>query len=233
MTTLKTNGAIKTETVDGDVYEGTMQQLIDTGLVRLDQFPPANCWSRSYSRGQSVRGNCRKDENYLKVWSAGDGDHWAILVGVPVEVRRARKAKDSAVRLADRQRLDAAQVRQRDQKEAEKARDWLNSTPMSELAYRRRVIRMFRELATTAIQIESKSERHGYSIDPGSIDPIYIAFDAVVAEIMAATVNFDAGRHLHLVQGWQMKVARVDPAAASMVDRLVQPDPSILAGDAS
>lgn len=217
------NGVIKSETVNGDLYQGTAQQLIEADLVRADQFPLDGRWKVSYYNGERIARNYRKDENFLQVF--GRGDDWSVLVGVSITVRRAR-------RVAAKQEFEARRQAE-DQKSRDKicadARFNLDHVPKTNLDFVRSVAANVRWSCKR--QLEFNWIGHGYSFDPESSEAILIACDAVIEQIMAARVCLDVAKQTALVAGLQSKiVAAQTTRQAHVLAQLTRPNPAILEG---
>ena len=75
--------------------------------------------------------------------------------------------------------------------------------------------------------------KHGYSLEADSLVAIQASFDAVVDQIIRATVCFDGPAHLAIVGALQARIARSEPAVTLKVAQLVKANPAILAGDAA
>ncbi len=215
----------KSEVVEGNLYEGTRQQLIDAGVIRPDQFPPLGQFQVSYRNGDRVDRNCRKDENFLRVW--GRDDAWVVLVGVPIEMGRARKAAWERERAADRR---ATEQKSRSKASAD-AKAHLDMVPKTAADYLRSVAASFRNIV--ARQLEFNYLGHGYSIDPDSAKDILIACDGVIEQIMAARARLDVAKQTALVFGLQSKVVAGQAGQAQILAQLTRPNPAILEGGLS
>ena len=219
----------RAEECERDKYTGPASDLIAAGLVRLDQFPPANRRGISYLAGKPVRGNHRTDETYLRVERIDD-ETARVYIGVSREVAAARKAAADKIRRKERAAQD-----QKDKSEAAfKARRALNYTPNTEDEYRRGLAKQIRRWLRIALDSEEKpSSTHGFQLTRESFEAVLVASEGISEAILAAQVHFDAARHAEILAGYTATIKSADPSFYAQLDRLTTLDASILEGEAS
>lgn len=216
----------KIEETDFDTYKGPLDQMVSLGIVRPEQLPPPGKKQITWSHGKRVLKNCRKDEGYFCVRLYRDPAE--VRVGVPVEVRRSRRAEvlqnANAKRRAEEQKgLDA---------KAQRARKDLGSVLRSEDAFKRHLVRSFKDLAPLALNLTRELRHwHAYSLSEEAVEEILMSFDAVIETVMQAKVDFDPIRHKGIVAGYEEIIRAADPTFYALLDKLALPNPSILEGE--
>jgi hypothetical protein len=216
----------KVEETDFDIYKGPLNEMVAVGIVRSEQLPPPGKKQITWSHGQRVFKNCRRDEGYLCVvlyWAPAE-----VRLGVPVEVRKARRAEvmrsENAKRRAEEQeKLDA---------KAQIARKGLESVLRSEDAFKRHLVRLFKDLAPLALNLSRESRSwHAYALSEKATEEIWMSFDAVVEAVMQAKVDFDPARHESILNGYQEVIRAADPAFYAQLDKLTLSNSTILEGE--
>jgi hypothetical protein len=216
----------KIEETDFDAYRGPLDEMLSVGIVQPERLPPPGKKRITWSYGQLVRRNCRKDEGYLCVslyWDPAE-----VRLGIPVKVRKARRAelmrRVNAKRRAEEQKeLDA---------KAQRARKDLESVLRSEDEFKRELIERFKELAPIALNLARETRPwHAYSLSEEAVEEIWMSFDAVVDTVMQARVDFDPSLHRSIINGYQEIIRAADPTFYAQLDKLTFANPSILEGD--
>lgn len=220
----------KEQRADCDMYFGSASDLIAAGLVRADQFPPEGRLGISYLGDKPIRGNHRKDETYLRVEHRCWGDYpFVVYIGASREEALARKAAQDL-----RHRKEAQAKKQKELAEAaDRAKRDLKNVWTSEDDYRRDLVKRARTFLKAAFGEEDRPATwHAYRLDQEGKEAILMSLDAVIEAIMGAPVHFDAAFHARLVGEHQATIRAVDPSFYNHLDKLVEPNASILKGEA-
>ena len=216
----------KVEETDFDTYKGPLNEMVSVGIVRPEQLPPPGKKQITWSHGRRVLKNCRKDEGYLCValyWDPAE-----VRVGVPVEVRKARRAE---VMRSENAKQRAKEQKELDEK-AQRARKDLESVLRSEDAFKRHLIKLFKDLAPLTLNLARESRSwHAYTLSEEAAGEIWMSFDAVVEAVMQAKVDFDPVRHESILNGYQEIIRAADPAFYAQLDKLTLPNSTILEGE--
>lgn len=219
----------KSEGVEWDRYSGPAGDLIAAGLVHPDQFPPEGRHGISFVRGVPVRGNCRKDETYLRV-EHGDAGLLRVYVGVPREVAAARRA---VMEKCQRKEWEAEDLKRRGEAAARAKRE-LAYVPRTEDDYRRQLAKQLRSFVRISVEDADKPTfAHGYRLDRESVEAVLIASDGMIEVIRQATVHFDAALQAKVVGGYTATIKAADPSFYAQLEKLAAPNPSLLEGEPS
>lgn len=221
------NAVTKTEEDRCDKYTGPLEDLIAAGIVRRDQLPPEGKPSISWHKGVYQRRRCPQDEHYLRVVLYQDNTAM-VQVGVSDEVAAPRIAATRAkLRTEEAARRQAAQVAG-----AEKAREKLSRLIKTEDCFRLHVAEQLRVMVTYIIQTAGRpSCDHAYRLTCEAVDAIRTAMKAMEKAVANACVVFDAERHHEIVAECTATIRAADPKFYAQLDKLVHPNPSIIAGE--
>lgn len=222
-------GIEKQESPYADFYTGTKDQLIASGLVRADQFPPSGRFWITFMDGEVLRRrySYKMDERYLRVQRGHEKGTFRVWVGISREVqlqrRRAERAKD------DRWRAELVSAERA--KAAADARYMLSCMPRTADAFRRVLVREVRFMVRLAVQDVPSRLQHGYALSAEALERTLMSVDAVVEAIMQADVHFDHAQHLALVGRYQAAIAAGHGDIGPRVAKLTAPNAALLADE--
>lgn len=232
---------IKTEAKDFDEYIGTADDLIASGLVKLDQFPPEGKGGASYLNGEVVFGRCRIDETFLRVGRRNDVDApWFVRIGLPCGELAKRRGEANARNRIERAERAARWAAERTDKEvkeradqAERSKRALEQLPGSERDFIRQKINTFREMSVE-VSLKGLDEPrtfHGYRFSSETMEAALMALDAVVEVLLQGDVIFEAERHAQIVAEHQAVIRSADPLFDRQFKALTTPNAAILEGE--
>lgn len=207
----------KEEEVDVDVYKGPKAELIAVGIVTEEMWPKGEKRYISWSQGKQVIRNCKKDQTYRNI-----NAHWdmpRVSVGLPAEVRKARKLT-----------WKSPYQRELEAKEAALARQQLANLPKSGEEFKRKKAIAVREVIRAMLEPLGQSP-HGFRLAEDACSDIELAIDGVMDAIMAAEVVCDAAVRSATILKCQSKIRAADPAFYAQLDKLTAFNPSLLEGE--
>lgn len=220
----------KTEEIDVDVYHGSKDELLSAGIVLPDQWPPEGKKYISWSQGQRVTRNCKKDETYRNI-----NLYWElprVSVGVPPSIRRARKLAMNA-----RWQKERDDERQKDLTEsANRAKRELKDVPTSEADFLQKSVSDLRSMAIGVFlkRLDELADWNGgYRFSTETKEAAFLAVDAIVEAMMQGEVIFDADRHVQIIAKHQAVIRAADPLFERQLKTLTTPNAAILEGEAS
>ena len=226
---------VKEERFRFDCYVGSGDDLVSEGLIRHDQLPgQPGCGKMvcTYVDGvlQSQGSHGGKGERCLKVRRLGK-DRFEVSKGLAEQESKRRlnvwHAERTARELASAKQAEVVL-------EATRARRDMKAMPSSGDEFRRNLIRDCQTMLNATVNSAVKAKPwHGYTITEEARGDILMSFDAIVEAILNADVRFDRVRHDAATREHLNALMASEPQIQSHLQRLVQPNPSLLAGAAS
>ena len=194
------SGPAKEEYFSSDVYKGTAEQLLETGLVRREQFPGAPGMAKvaaTFYDGVPVKrgANPPRDERYLCVRRV-NSRLFALRVGLSKAESQLRTAASEARREREQALARASEARERASRERA-------GMPTSHDEYRSKTARLLARHLAVHRDALTACEWHGYRFD----DATLAAFDAAVASAVEALTN---GRTLYSATRQQARIDSIE-----------------------
>lgn len=209
-------GVQLTESWSTNAYTGTAEALVSAGLARLDQFPGQPGMGKScvtfYDGERVIRKQCKRDEKYLNIKTAGR--LFKLSQGVSKEIQDERDASWKTKLDAKRKAEDMTDVNRL------LAEGTLRLLPKTADEYRQKLVKDWDWNARSmrGRMLPSKGSGFdvnnlgatGFSLNESDISK----FDDLVSEIrtllMNVGVRFNAERQKEIISGCKCAVAKGD-----------------------
>jgi hypothetical protein len=211
--------AEKHEETTFDWYRGTAGEIVDTGLVQLDQLPGQpgrDAWRMFYRCGEPAGPVRRLDylpdpENWMRIDHRKDG-FYDLTVGLSREASRRRRAEKKAA-WERRYAEYSAESSQRESAEKQKRRSDAERELASMPACREDFLGHLRRWVKAFINYEVDKTRvrfHGFTLSAEAVPEILEAFAAVQEAIERADVVLDRTLHKEIIARRRHEIASLD-----------------------
>jgi len=200
----------KTETNWGDLYFGTVSDLVAAGLVLASQVPglPGNPKMQATYRGDGML--TRKTRS---------GDSWVQIRLLKKGVAEVRRPIDAQ---ASRLRLLACQKRREQAEEAKRAEARLSSMPQTHEAFRAERAKFAGFLLGSLQRGACENVEHGFQYDAEELEELDRLCSEIVDLLKTGATICDRRRHHAAMTEHRAVIARADAKFSNMLGNLVQ-----------